>query len=98
MMRKLWRLKKKAAIRGEQPLTEADLQYLRELQHLKDEANREIKKMLLTDQGLDEIGEIAVEKHNVNLMFLVQILKGLREIKALLKEYQCSCNKSGAAK
>ncbi len=58
------------------------------------EKNMEIKTMFLTDQGLDEIGKVADEKHNFNLMFLVQILKELREIKMLLKEHQYSGNSS----
>lgn len=41
--------------------------------------------MFLTDEGLKEIEHQADKVKNVNLMFLVQILKELREVKALLE-------------
>lgn len=48
--------------------------------------------MFLTDQGLESIGEQADKMKNVNLMFLVQILKEIREIKTLLETHEDSGN------
>lgn len=48
--------------------------------------------MFLTDQGLELIEEQADKAQNVNLMFLVQILKETRKIRTLLEIYQDSSN------
>lgn len=48
--------------------------------------------MRLSDEGLKEIEHQADKGKNVNLMFLVQILIELREVKALLEIHQKSCN------
>ena len=48
--------------------------------------------MFLTDQGLELIGKQADKVKNVNLMFLVQILKEIREMKTLLQIHQDTCN------
>lgn len=50
--------------------------------------------MYLTDEGLKEIEHQADKVKNVNLMFLVQILKELREVKTLLEIHQKSGNSS----
>ncbi len=44
--------------------------------------------MKLSDEGLNAIEEQADKTKNVNLMFLVQILKELREVRALLEIHQ----------
>ncbi|MCI8534851.1 MAG: hypothetical protein HFG68_04675 [Hungatella sp.] len=48
--------------------------------------------MFLTEEGLKLIEHQADKRKNINLMFLVQILKELREIKSLLKVHQDTCN------
>ncbi len=47
----------------------------------------------MSDEGLELIEKQADKMKNVKLMFLVQILKELREIKALLKIHQYSGNR-----
>lgn len=46
----------------------------------------------LTDQGLNEIGQFAEETHNANIMLIVQVLREVREVKALLDKHQDTCN------
>lgn len=57
--------------------------------------------MFLTNQGLESIEHQADKIKDVNLMFLVQILKELREVKALLEIHQkpgdCGNNSPGGA-
>ncbi len=48
--------------------------------------------MFLTDQGLELIGKQADKAKNVNLMFLVQILKEIRGVKTLLETHEDSGN------
>ena len=47
----------------------------------------------MSDEGLEMIEQQADKMKNVKLMFLVQILKELREVKALLKVHQYSSNR-----
>lgn len=51
-----------------------------------------MEETFLTEDGLKLIEHQADKKKNVSLMFLVQILKELREIKSLLKVHQDTCN------
>ena len=44
--------------------------------------------MYITEQGLQEIEKTADKHKNVNLLFMVQILREVRELKNLLKEKQ----------
>lgn len=57
--------------------------------------------MQLSQKGLCEIEHQADKKKNVNLMFLVQILREVREIKALLeiqeKSGNCGYDSAGGA-
>ncbi len=48
--------------------------------------------MFLTEEALKLIEHQADKRKNIYLMFLVQILKELREIKSLLKVHQDTCN------
>ena len=48
--------------------------------------------MRLSEEGLKKIEHQADKGKNVNLMFLVQILVELREVKALLEIHQKSSN------
>ena len=48
--------------------------------------------MWLTEEGLNKIEHQADKMKDVNLMFLVQILKEMREIKGLLEVHQNSCD------
>lgn len=48
--------------------------------------------MKLSEEGLNKIEHQADKMKDVNLMFLVQILKEMREIKALLEVNQNSCD------
>lgn len=53
--------------------------------------------MYVTEQGLQEIEKTADKHKNVNLLFLVQILREIRELKCLLNEKQntCDCSNDG---
>lgn len=51
-----------------------------------------MRRLILSDEGLKLIEKQADKMKNVKLMFLVQILKELREVKALLKVHQDSGN------
>lgn len=57
--------------------------------------------MYLTDKGLDLIEQQAHKTKNVGLLFQVQILRELREVKALLQIYQnpgyCGNNSANCA-
>lgn len=55
--------------------------------------------MKLSEEGLCEIEHQADKVKNVNLMFLVQILKELREVKALLEVHQkpSDCGDNGSS-
>lgn len=57
--------------------------------------------LILSDEGLKQVEKQADKMKNVKLMFLVQILKELREVKALLKIHQdsgdCSDNSTCGA-
>ncbi len=44
--------------------------------------------MHITEQGLQEIEKTADKHKNVNLLFMVQILREIRELKNLLEEKQ----------
>lgn len=46
----------------------------------------------MTDEGLNLVEHQADKRKDVNMMFLVQILKELREIKSLLKVHQGTSN------
>lgn len=48
--------------------------------------------MHITEQGLQEIEKTADKHKNVNLLFMVQILREVRELKKLLEEKQDTCN------
>lgn len=48
--------------------------------------------MKLSEEGLNKIEHQADKMKDVNLMFLVQILKEMQEIKALLEVNQNSCD------
>ncbi len=48
--------------------------------------------MYLTDQGLEEIEQYASEKKNANILLMIQILKEIRELKALLNIHQDASN------
>lgn len=47
-----------------------------------------MRRLILSDEGLKLVEKQADKMKNVKLMFLVQILKELREVKALLKIHQ----------
>lgn len=44
--------------------------------------------MNLSDEGLNEIEELAEKMKNVSFLFLIQILRELRELKRLLEIHQ----------
>lgn len=53
---------------------------------------KEVRRLILSDEGLKLIEKQADKMKNVKLMFLVQILKELREVKELLKIHQDTSN------
>lgn len=57
--------------------------------------------MRLTDQGLEEIEQYASKKKNANILLMIQVLKEVRELKALLNIHQdagnCRDDGSGCA-
>lgn len=48
--------------------------------------------MYLTDQGLEEIEQYASEKKNANILLMIQILKEIRGLRALLNIHQDASN------
>ena len=59
----------------------------------------EVRRLILSDEGLKLIEKQADKMKNVKLLFLIQILRELREVKVLLKIHQdtsnCSDNSTG---
>lgn len=59
------------------------------------------KELLSIDEGLDTIEHGAEENGNLNLLFLTQVLREVREIKGLLQtrnnSYNCSNNCTNGA-
>ena len=48
--------------------------------------------MKLTDSGLEQIEKHADKQHNATVMLLCQIIREIREVKALLKQGYDACN------